>query len=446
MFKKRNTERVTAVDNLLFKKAPKNKDKFYYPTTGTISGDVIFMNDFASISSHACSVCWDIPAPVHREKQYEYLARRIKTGHTSVLEHNNIVMYMHCTLDMESIHQLFDIINYIKYLNIKIKQEVNTTKDFNILIGGPIRGYYFLLDALLDAGIEKNNDVNKFLLYIVSLLKIYMPKEMFMTYIDAGIFSEEDFLDNRSKVRLFTEENCNIEDLMYVENIDNFNYIKNQISTIHPRSINPFSDEELLDMATVTILFKDMSRIITQQLTRHRNGITQESERYVNYTDMKFNSPVKFRPDIYDEVHKYKIVFDGKESYLTLQELGDAIADIYPQLIDKEIVYPLLKEDARGFLPQNIQSRKVYMTFTYRTLFAFFNLRTDKHAQAEIRKYATILLDWWDNYAISNMPVNIPYNKTYLIPKCIRVDQEDLNDIEEVIEVKEIIVKEEEKA
>ena len=52
------------------------------------------------------------------------------------------------------------------------------------------------------------------------------------------------------------------------------------------------------------------------------------------------------------------------------------------------IAQGLNKEDARAFLPSNVQCNKLYMTFTLSSLYDFLILRTDKHAQAEIRSYA----------------------------------------------------------
>ena len=142
--------------------------------------------------------------------------------------------------------------------------------------------------------------------------------------------------------------------------------------------------ERCFDFVSISVDFKKMSRIITQQLTRHRNGITQESQRYVDYSNARFNSPCNFK-------EKYNTPI----GYFTLQELGDFISSTYGYLTDQGID----KEDARGYLPMNIQCSKLFMTFTLRTLFMFLYLRTDKHAQAEIRDYADLLSNMSQVYA-----------------------------------------------
>lgn len=143
-------------------------------------------------------------------------------------------------------------------------------------------------------------------------------------------------------------------------------------------------------MLSVTILFKNMSRTGTHQLVRHRNAITQESQRYVDYSEACFANPAKFKPDKYDPKEVYEITFGGSTANYTLDELGAEMQKIYTQLRNPSNgSTPLLKEDARGFLPGNIECKRLYMTFTYTTLLAFLHLRCDPAAQAEIRKYAT---------------------------------------------------------
>ena len=142
------------------------------------------------------------------------------------------------------------------------------------------------------------------------------------------------------------------------------------------------------------------SRIITQQLTRHRNGITQESQRYVSSAGATFNTPDMFKPERYDADHVYGINLEYPDipeapihMDLTLTDLSKVLIPIYEQLMEQG----LLKEDARYFLPQNTHST-VYMTFTVKSLFEFLRLRCDAHAQAEIRKYAEAIRDVFIGY------------------------------------------------
>lgn len=94
---------------------------------------------------------------------------------------------------------------------------------------------------------------------------------------------------------------------------------------------------------------------------------------------------------------------------MTLQELGDAMVGIYPQLVepaDNNKDYALMKEDARAYLPSNTECRKIYMTFTYKSLNKFLQLRESPAAQAEIRMYAK---------SIGNVIRNPIYNRSYIM-------------------------------
>ena len=126
--------------------------------------------------------------------------------------------------------------------------------------------------------------------------------------------------------------------------------------------------------------------------------ISKAYQRYVDYSNACFNSPDIFKPEKYDKDHKYKISFAGAEKEFTLAELGEEMCKIYEQLYNPEVAgeeYHLLREDARAYLPSNVQCKKIYMTYTIKTFLKFLYLREDKHAQAEIRKYATAIGDWF---------------------------------------------------
>ena len=56
----------------------------------------------------------------------------------------------------------------------------------------------------------------------------------------------------------------------------------------------------------------------------------------------------------------------------------------------------LKKEEARAFLPSNVNCGKLYMTFTVFSLLKFLELRTDPHAQYEIRQYAQTIKEKFD--------------------------------------------------
>ena len=114
-----------------------------------------------------------------------------------------------------------------------------------------------------------------------------------------------------------------------------------------------------------------------------------------------------------------------------LNDLGNLITSLYRYLVDQGVE----KEDARGFLPLNVQCGKLFMTFTLRTLFNFLDLRLDPHAQAEVREYAELLADLTENYAKQLDTNSMHLASTYYsVPKYKRIENTDLyKDIDEEV-------------
>lgn len=362
---------------------------------------LLYTNDIVDTIYPACASCYGLSSEKNKsyEQRLSYIGRRVKTSHTSILEHSNIIIQVYIPLqeeaklyeaavelnehikpelcDIQNSEQ--DIISMIsqvrdkcKYLNINsdIVRSLSTGNSiFRMTIGGSIRGYRYIFENI-------ENRKNRLFISIFNVLKLVVPKEFFIDFINDNIMENyntieitKDLAENVS----FKVSNSSIDDMIDIINAD-------QLSTISELLQVP--KDKCFDFVTITVDFKNMSRIITQQVTRHRNAITQESQRYVNYSDSSFNSPSKFK-DKYDE---HKIYHTSIGDY-NLQDLGDKLSSIYGELINQN----LDKEDARGYLPQNIQCGKLFMTFTLRTLFSFINLRTDQHAQAEIFEYANKL-------------------------------------------------------
>ena len=117
----------------------------------------------------------------------------------------------------------------------------------------------------------------------------------------------------------------------------------------------------------------ECSRNCANQLVRHRGAsISQESQRYV---DAKNNRGFVFPPDATQEqVDSMALYFqESLKAYERLRDTG------------------MKKEDARMLLPGGIKTRMV-VSFNYYELLHFLKLRTDKHAQWEIRDIAFKML------------------------------------------------------
>ena len=389
--------------NIFKRRKEKKEMKLDIKRTGDIDFDFIYANDYINIVHDACSICYGRNTERTYDERRDYIRRR--SNHESIMEHSNVII--NYTIDESLLSEALEVLEYAKYLTYRVKY---IDKKVFILVAGSIRGYKEVIRNI------KNTD-NKF--YRAFLNSMYYIDECFMKdFIEDGIMNFYDFKtvveteNHFDKIKLKRSSIINIDDIKLV------------YSRIMSLAL-PFELEDLLNMCTTTIKFEEVSRVITQQLTRHRAGITQASQRYINYSNAKFFSPDMFKPDKYEKDKKYEISFMDTKVEATLQELGQAIISIYPQLVEQG----LLKEDARAFLPNNTES-SLYMTFTLWGLFKFLELRTDKHAQKEIQLIALEIEEvakerWGDNI----------YD--YLLPEYKRIPEQleiTYDEIDEVIE------------
>ena len=362
---------------------------------------LLYMSDAVNTIYPACASCYNISEEKNKtyEERKDYIGRRVKAGHTSILEHSNILIQVYIPLkETENIYETaMEINEYIKpelcdianseqdimsmvsevrdvcrYLNI----HTHTIKDtYNnpimvMTIGGTIRGYRYIFESI-------KNRQNKLFISIFNVLKLVVPKEFFIDFINDEVMNPYD------TVEITKDLLPNVPSKLCNNNTDYMIDIINADELGHISKLLKLDKDSCLDFVSITVDFKNMSRIITQQVTRHRNGITQESQRYVDYSKSGFNSPDKYKEKYIDKKYNTPL------GEYTLEELGHIINSIYPQLVKQGVD----KEDARGYLPQNIQCGKLFMTFTLRTLFVFIKLRTNTHAQSEIRDYA-MRLSW----------------------------------------------------
>lgn len=382
----------------IFNNKSKNKDPI-------LEDSVVLRNDGVDICAPACSICWDTKLPMDYEERANYIGKRSKSGHTSVLEHSNVVMLL--PIKSEYYKDLLRFLDGVEFCKYIIKESTEDENLIYLLIGGSWR-------AFSDLYINENDLNNSIMKRITNLIYKYCPSEAFNNIINMGALEKNKFLDvpmcnDQRPIKQVIKENK-----LTIINIDNYkeliSNIKNSLPYDSDKEVALFTNiRDLSKFLTVTVLFEGMSRVITQQLTRHRNAITQNSQRYVNYSDAAFNSPDLFN-DKYDKNHIYSFTFGNKEMHMNLNNIGKSIINIYNQLISDE-TNPLKKEDARGFLPQNVECKSIYITFTYYNLQCFLNLREHPSAQAEIRMYAKWLGEWFRKNYIKQSDLTIPKYK-----------------------------------
>ena len=357
--------------------------------TNSIYSSLVMINNGVDICALACSSCWDTKLPDQYSDKSAYIGRRAKTGHTSILEHSNVAFYFFVP-DIYT-DDLTEVLGYKNYLHSCVKRGENLS-GWHVILGGSWRGFS---DLYLNA---YDISDNKFMRKITSMVYQYIPSDAMTDIIEAGVLQKEDFADapDMESIKRFNAASYyNINDDIRIISVDNF---AEMIKAIGESCAEPwvFTIKDLMRFLSVTVEYKHMSRVITQQLTRHRNGITQESQRYVDYSNAPFNSPAKFKPDKYDPNFAYDIDFGGKHFRMNLQQLGDEMNKIYPQLKDKKNGNnALISEDARAYLVQNTQCGRIYITFNWYHLIKYLQLREDSHAQSEMREYGIEIGKWF---------------------------------------------------
>lgn len=336
------------------------------------------------------------------DAQLLHIKNRIKVGHESVIEHSNFVVAML----VPDIHlaDLAEVLSCCQYLYsnterrvikgiIKKKMTDKTAKnEYNatlVNIAGSIRGWKHIYRTI------KNIDSNRVLMLITKLIVLNIPKEYFTDFIEDGILSETLFYpqDEQTAKTDREYEHSDLDPNGEFIDIINIDSISNLYENIGEDFLINTAGYELANCLTITVDFIGMSRSTTHQLVRHRNAITQSSQRYIDFSKpgaLKINNPFDDYGD--DEVGKnqvFDINFYDHDFKLTAEELLSCLGDIYIQLKEQNVK----NEIARDFGPQAMDAGHVYMTFTLTHLFKFLELRTDLHAQAKIRKYANILYD-----------------------------------------------------
>ena len=415
------------------KKFAKSKTEDF-ETKGNVTASLVGMNNAIPICAEACACCWDKEIPDDYEGRAEYVAKRSRIGHTSVIEHSNYIIYL--SIDKSLTNDLVKFQSWVNYANTFIEMSKDGSK-WHMIIGGSFRAYCDIYKEAEDL----NNPILK---AITGNLYTYANSAMFEDICKYGLLEKDRFSNIEPDEHCLITDDAGVgfeNDLFKIIGVDSISKILTNLHNIDEEVASLIKNSDIIKFATISILFKNMSRTCTHQLVRHRDGITQESQRYVDYTSSCFSSPALFK-DRYDPNHKYTVRF-GPSSQLsmTLDEIGTAMCKIYGMLNNPAIAgkeYALLKEDARAFLPSNVQCKKIYMTFTFSKFFKFLDLREDKAAQAEIRMYAQSIGDVFrENTEFSTKEImNMYLQPKLLIEDPFKIDV-DMGTSEEVVNITE---------
>jgi thymidylate synthase ThyX len=349
-----------------------------------LSDTLISFSDASYMSSLAAKMCIGKEPDEDYEKRLDHISRVVSRGHESTIAHSNIVMLL--LIDKELYGKFAEIAPALKFAEYSVSE--TDYEPVAILIGGSIRAYkYFFREA---------KDLNNVFCNTI--------KEVLYQSAEAVFFEDfiEDGIMDRNKFRFYpaavlnevvesitnedgstsTEEFCDaapIDRKIQKGKIVDIIYSDDVFAILEQVERYGFTLRDVLKIATCTVIFHDLARIISQQITRHFAAICQESQRYVDYSKAKFIDPTQFN-DKYDLSKKYIIGIGSITHELTSSELGDLLLSIYPQLVDQG----MLKQDARGFLPLNVDT-KLVMTFTHSNLIHFIKERKGNAAQPEVQ-------------------------------------------------------------
>lgn len=386
-----------------------------------ITYDIIDNTESAYLCSMAARTCYGLEPENTYDKCLAHIKRVMGYGHDSICGHSNIMVLL-CFKSNNTVLSDFDLssiytsLSALHFMNIVPLDFIHNkdTKEYFVLMSGSIRAFrYFIQNSTLPDSIVSENETNfNFDLYrvILDIAKHSIEKEFFedmKDYVDLDEFKYKYpyYLDNS-----FTDESR----LYANKNIFMYNYpdIPAIYNDILARIADHYEDHaELIDFegmytlnkeqaklfmkaifrcTTVSFKMKNFSRAISQQVNRHLCAISQESQRYVDYSKKAlFVDPLPFNPKAYPDINKkYAIKFGDKEFNMTSEELGEEIIKLYPQLKQQGMI----NQDARAFLPMNVATNAMY-TFTMENMLHFIKVRDSQFAQQEVQGLAKQLED-----------------------------------------------------
>lgn len=133
------------------------------------------------------------------------------------------------------------------------------------------------------------------------------------------------------------------------------------------------------EFVDVTFSITDISRSCSLQLVRHRiASYAQQSQRYCK------GFPGYILPE--------EIALRLEQGNIRLQNALISHFDSMMNLFSVMESEKISQEDQRYFWPEGTKT-KIYAKFNIRSLFNFFELRLDKHAQWEIRNMAKMMYE-----------------------------------------------------
>lgn len=386
-----------------------------------ITYDIIDNTESAFLCSMAARTCYGLTAENTYDKCLSHIKRVMGYGHDSICGHSNIMVLL-CFKSNNTILSVFDLssiytsLSALHFMNIVPLDFIHNkdAKEYFVLMSGSIRAFrYFIQNSTLPDSIVSENETNfNFDLYrvILDIAKHSIEKEFFedmKDYVDLDEFKYKypSYLYNSftDESHLYANKNIfmyNYPDIPAIYNdilVRIADHYEDHVELIDSEGMYKLNKEQsklfmkaIFRCITVSFKMKNFSRAISQQVNRHLCAISQESQRYVDYSKKAlFVDPLPFNPKAYPDIDKkYAFKFGGKEFNMTSEELGEEIIKLYPQLKQQGMI----NQDARAFLPMNVATNAMY-TFTMENMLHFIKVRDSQFAQQEVQGLAKQLED-----------------------------------------------------
>lgn len=396
-----------------------------------ISYSIIDNTESAFLCSMAAKTCYGLTVENTYEKCLAHIKRVIGYGHDSISAHSNILVLLCFKSNNSSISgfdlsSIFTSLSALHFMNVVPLDFLHhkDSKEYFVLLSGSIRAFrYFIQNSKLPDDVVSANETNyNFELYrtILDIAKHSIEKEFFedmQDYVNLNEFlykypymdenavefvesNADTSMDYKTKRLVYACKNLSAYSTPDIPSIyvDILSNIADAYAESNPDLVDNESwmykvtkEQSKLLMQAIfrctvfSFKMREFSRAISQQINRHLCAISQESQRYVDYTKKAlFIDPLPFSPKAYPDINKkYTIKFGGKELTMTSDELGEEIIKLYPQLKSQGMI----NQDARAFLPMNVSTKAMY-TFTVENLLHFIKVRENQAAQQEVQKLA----------------------------------------------------------
>ena len=352
--------------------------------------EVIHVNPNVYLAHRAARICVGKGVDDDFDKRMKHLDGIIGVNkHETVSEHTNSIILMKIKNEYieKNTTDYTELLCNMKYCNWAVTTN-NKTQYF--LIGGSARAFMHV--------IRETSSENVFLEFIKRGMYSSFEKCFFKSLIDTKLLdgdkctylptSEVSLVESKVTQVKNNHEDTNVEnfDAEATSILDPIEFENDHVTIVYMSPINAIYDKvksygftlaDVYKVSTISFVFHDISRSCSHQLVRHRNAISQESQRYVSQENAGFVNPVELnKTDKYSD-RRYREVLEKTKSIVS-KSLYE-----YKWLIEHKVA----KEDARAFLPTNVTT-KLMMTMTYINYAYFLNLRLDKAAQKEIRNLA----------------------------------------------------------